>query len=137
MVKKAIAEEKFYGTGRRKTAVAKVWLKPGKGTININGRDYKAYIVNRQLLENMILRPLQVTELLGKIDVRVSALGGGVASQAAAVSLGVARALLEYNPDFKNILRANGLLTRDARAKERKKYGRKLGSRSDERWLYF
>lgn len=117
--------EQYYGTGRRKTAIAKVWLKTGAGKFLINGKDFKNYICQRKLLENAVLKPLQVTGLLGKMDVRVKALGGGIASQAGAVSLGIARAILSFNLDFKKALRENGLLTRDSRMKERKKYGRK------------
>jgi small subunit ribosomal protein S9 len=126
---KSKTEEKFYGTGRRKTAIAKVWIKPGAGKFLINGRDYKDCICKRKLLENQLLQPLIVTELQNKLDVRATVLGGGVCAQAGAISLGLARALLAWKENFKNILRNHGLLTRDARAKERKKYGRKRARR--------
>lgn len=127
--KKAAKIEKFYGTGRRKTAIAKVWAKPGSGAFFINGRDFKNYFGGRKLLENQILKPLKVAGLVDKFDVCVAAFGGGIPSQAGAVCLGLSRALLNYNPDLKKVLRENGLLTRDSRMKERKKYGRKRARR--------
>lgn len=110
--------------GRRKTSVAQVRLKPGKGTITINRREFQDYFpidVNRIT----VLKPLEVTDNLGKFDVNVTVRGGGPTGQTGAVQLGIARALVEYNEELKAILRKNDLLTRDPRMVERKKYGQK------------
>lgn len=110
--------------GRRKTSVAQVRLKPGKGTITINRREFQDYFpidVNRIT----VLKPLEVTDNLGKFDVNVTVRGGGPTGQTGAVQLGIARALVEYNEELKSILRKNDLLTRDPRMVERKKYGQK------------
>ena len=124
---------KYYGTGRRKEAVAKVWLKPGSGKISFNGRDYSEYLNGRQLLEFQVKRPLVVTNTLNAYDVFAEVFGGGVPGQAGAVSLGIARALLVINPDFRIKLKRVGLLRRDPRMKERKKYGQK---RARKRFQY-
>lgn len=114
----------FQATGRRKTSVARVILRPGSGQCKINGQPYGAYFgtPTRELLAN---RPLVAAELAGQYDVLANVRGGGVNSQSGAVSLGVARALLLINPELRAKLRAAGLLTRDSRMKERKKYGQK------------
>ena len=117
--------EEIKATGRRKTSVAVVTLVKGKGRIFVNGKTLKAYIGNRPAVEMMIYRPLVLTENQDKYDVRVKALGGGVVSQSGAIRHGIARALLKSNEEYKSILRSEGLLTRDPRVKERKKYGRK------------
>src|SRR5437867_10765295 len=112
----------WYGTGRRKSAAARVHLRPGPGVITVNNTRIETYFPNRML--QMILRqPLVVTETLGKFDILVNVSGGGPAGQAGAARLGVARALLEYNGELRPKLRSEGFLTRDPRAKERKKYG--------------
>ncbi|NQT29049.1 MAG: 30S ribosomal protein S9 [Candidatus Saganbacteria bacterium] len=121
---------KYYGTGRRKEAVAKVWLSPGKGDFAINGKSLLQYFCGRKLLEFQALRPLVVTNTQGSYDVFVEAFGGGVPGQAVAVSLGIARALLVVSPDFRVKLKREGLLRRDPRMKERKKYGLKRARRA-------
>jgi small subunit ribosomal protein S9 len=118
-----MAERVYYATGRRKTAVAKVWVSPGKGEITINDRPMREYL-GRDMMALHLTEPLRVTEMEGRVDVRVLCSGGGLSGQAGAVRLGIARALMEMNPDHKSTLRENGLLTRDPRMVERKKYGR-------------
>lgn len=113
------------GTGRRKCASARVRLVPGKGRVFINNKTLKDYIGNRPVLEMMIYQPLVLTQNETKYDVQVKVAGGGISSQAGAIRHGISRALLEVNVENKAILRPEGLLTRDARVKERKKYGRK------------
>lgn len=115
----------FRGTGRRKTAVASVKLVPGKGKVIINNRTAKDYFGGRAVLEMMIYQPLVLTEKESAYDVRVKVLGGGVSSQAGAIRHGISRALLAVTEENKPILRSEGLLTRDPRVKERKKFGRK------------
>jgi small subunit ribosomal protein S9 len=110
--------------GRRKTAVARVILKAGDGTIQVNGRAFETFFP-QEIYRNDILRSFDVTETKGKYDVHVNVDGGGVAGQAGAVRLGIARALVELSEDNRIALRANGLLTRDPRMVERKKYGQK------------
>ncbi len=122
--------EKFGGTGRRKEAIARVWLKPGTGNISVNAKPMSQYFCGRRILENKIVKPLEVTNTRGNYDVFAEAYGGGIPGQAGAVSLGIARALLEVSPDFKVKLKREGLLTRDPRMKERKKYGLKLARRA-------
>ena len=116
---------RFAGTGRRKTAIARIFLKPGKGKIVINGKEPQLHLGNVPAFLNLIKKPLQVTQLETKYDVIAKVHGGGLSGQADAIRLGIARALVVANPDHKGVLKADGLLTRDARAKERKKYGRK------------
>jgi len=120
----------YYGTGRRKEAVAKVWLRPGSGNIVVNGKSVKQYFCERKLLEARILKPLIVTNTLKSYDVLAEMFGGGVPGQAGAVSLGISRALLEVSPEYRLKLKREGLLTRDPRMKERKKYGRKRARRA-------
>ena len=112
-------------TGRRKTSIAVVKLVKGKGRVFINGKTLAAYIGNRPPLEIQIFKPLALTENMEKYDVRVKAVGGGISSQAGAIRHAISRALLQVNPEYRSVLKAEGLLTRDARVKERKKYGRK------------
>ena len=117
--------EELRATGRRKSSVAVVTLVKGKGRIFVNGKTLKGYFGNRPSLEMTIYRPLVLTENQDKFDVRVKAIGGGVSAQADAIQLAISRALVEANEEFKPALKQEGLLTRDARIKERKKYGRK------------
>ncbi|MDW8106451.1 MAG: 30S ribosomal protein S9 [Armatimonadota bacterium] len=114
---------RYYATGRRKTASARVWLMPGEGKVTINGRDMHEYL-RRFTLERMVTQPLRLLGLEGQFDIKATVRGGGLSGQAGAIRLGVARALLQVNPEYRPILKQNGLLTRDAREKERKKYGR-------------
>ena len=117
--------KEIMATGRRKCAIAVVKLVKGKGRIFVNGKKLTDYIGNMPSVEMMIYRPLVLTETQDKYDIRVKAVGGGIVAQAAAIRHGISRALLKSNEDFKNVLKAEGMLTRDARVKERKKYGRK------------
>ena len=112
----------FRGTGRRKTAIARVRLTPGEGRITINEKAPLAYL-GRRALEQVIMQPLRVTENARRFDVSVKVEGGGVSGQAGAISHGIARALLEHDSELRPALKKAGLLTRDARMKERKKYG--------------
>lgn len=121
---------KYYGTGRRKEAVAKVWLKPGNGQFKVNSKTMAEYFCGRKLLEFQVTRALAVTNTKDQYDVFVEAFGGGVPGQAGAISQGIARALLEVSPDFRVKLKREGLLRRDPRMKERKKYGRKRARRA-------
>jgi small subunit ribosomal protein S9 len=115
-------EEKYEATGRRKTSVARVRLAPGSGNIVINGRSVEDYL-RRGALEMILVQPLQLTETRERFDIHISTRGGGLRGQAGAACLGIARALLKYNPDMRSSLKKAGFLTRDPREKERKKYG--------------
>lgn len=117
-----MAEIQYYGTGRRKTSVARVYLRPGSGQITVNHRDFDNYFPNR-VLKMVIRQPLLLTETADKFDILVNVNGGGSTGQAGAIRHGIARALIEYNPELRPRLKATGLLTRDARKVERKKYG--------------
>ncbi len=114
----------FWGTGRRKTALARVRVRPGDGTIKINDRTVEDYFP-RVVWQNSALRPLKTAGLEGKVDVFVRASGGGLTGQAGAVRLGIARALIKLNPELRPALKKEGLLTRDSRMVERKKFGQK------------
>ena len=121
----------FYGTGRRKSSVARVRLVPGNGQIVVNGKDSKDYFC-KKTLEMIIRQPLVLTETEGRYDVLVNAHGGGTTGQAGAVRLGIARALLKADPEFRPALKRAGFLTRDPRMKERKKYGLKGARRAPQ-----
>lgn len=114
----------FWGTGRRKTSTARVRLIKGTGKIVVNNRPFEEYFTI-PLTRKIILQPLTVTETLGKFDIYANIKGGGISGQAGAMRHGIARALLSFNEELKPILRQNGLITRDPRMKERKKYGLK------------
>ena len=117
-----MALTQFYGTGRRKTSVARVYLRPGSGKIIINKRPLDAYFF-RESIKLVMRQPLSVTETGGDYDILVNVKGGGLAGQAGAIRLGISRALCEANPELRPTLKQYGLLTRDARKVERKKYG--------------
>jgi small subunit ribosomal protein S9 len=117
-----------YGTGRRKNAIARVWIEPGDGRITINGREMKEYL-GRPVLEILVKSPLVHLQMDGTYNVRAYTKGGGITGQAGAIKLGISRALLEVDEDLRQSLRAGGFLTRDPRVKERKKYGRKKARR--------
>lgn len=117
--------KEIMATGRRKCAIAVVKLVKGKGRIFINGKTLPNYLGNRPAIELLMFRPLVLTDNQEKYDIRVKAVGGGIVSQAGAIRHGISRALLKLNEDYRNVLRSEGLLTRDPRIKERKKYGRK------------
>ena len=112
----------YYGTGRRKTSTARVFLRPGTGAISINHRTFESFFPT-EALRTQIRQPLVLTETASQFDILATVAGGGTSGQAGAVRLGIARALVEYNLELRKRLKAGGLLTRDARAKERKKYG--------------
>ena len=118
-----------YATGKRKNAIAKVWIKPGKGTITINGRDQEVYFA-RPVLRMMIAQPLQVTDRVGQFDVIVSVEGSGLSGQAGAIRHGLSKALTYYEPALRPVLKPHGFLTRDSRVVERKKYGKAKARRS-------
>lgn len=115
----------YYGTGRRKTATARVRLIPGTGTITVNGRTLEDYIGNRPALVREISGPSELAEAAGRFDIIITVCGGGISGQAGAIRHGIARALAEAAPQNRPLLRSGKMLTRDSRVKERKKYGRK------------
>src|SRR5579871_6610534 len=123
------AQGRSYATGKRKNAVARVWIKPGKGKITINGRDQEIYFA-RPVLRMMIAQPLEVAGRLGEFDVDVTVVGSGLSGQAGAVRHGIAKALSNYEPALRATLKPNGFLTRDSRVVERKKYGKAKARRS-------
>jgi small subunit ribosomal protein S9 len=116
--------EPIYATGKRKTSIARVWLEPGEGKFVINERALKEYF-GRETGEMVVLQPFDITGTRNQFDVTINVHGGGTSGQSIAVRHGIAKALLQYNPDFKDALKKAGFLTRDSRVKERKKYGRR------------
>ena len=114
--------ERIYATGKRKTAVARVWISPGSGKITVNGKDIDEYF-DLETARLVVNQPLEVTDTIGKIDVFATIRGGGSSGQSEALRHGIAKALQIMNPDFRAPLKKAGLLTRDARVKERRKYG--------------
>jgi len=119
-----MADIQYYGTGRRKTSTARVYLRPGSGKIVVNKRDFDTYFPN-EALQMIIRQPLRLTETVEKFDILVNVDGGGTAGQAGAVRHGITRALMEFNADLRPALKKAGFVTRDPRQKERKKYGQK------------
>lgn len=119
----ATAEKTWYATGRRKESVARVWIKPGTGVITVNDRPLDAYF-GRETSKMVLQQPLDVIEQKGKMDINVTVMGGGLSGQAGAIRHGLTRALIEFNPEFRPVLKKAGFVTRDSRAVERKKYGR-------------
>ncbi len=119
-----MADIQYYGTGRRKTSTARVYLRPGSGNITVNKREFNSYFPN-EALQMIIRQPLTLTDTIGKFDIYVNVDGGGSAGQAGAVRHGITRALMEFNADLRPTLKKAGLVTRDPRQKERKKYGQK------------
>ncbi len=123
--------EQFYGTGRRKAAVARVFLRPGQGRITVNGKEFQDYF--RGILVGVqALEPLKATNTAGRYDALITVAGGGPSGQADAIRLGVARALLKVDPNYRPGLKAGGYLTRDARVVERKKYGLRKARRAPQ-----
>ncbi len=119
-----MAEQRFYATGKRKTSIARVWLQSGTGVIVINKKPSDEYL-DRETSKMVIAQPLSLTGTLGKLDISVNVMGGGISGQAGAIRHGISKALLEINPEYREVLKRAGFLTRDSRVKERKKYGRK------------
>ncbi len=118
-----------YGTGRRKESVARVWLKPGSGEIVVNGRKMADYF-GRSVLQTLVLQPFSIADRLGRYDVFCTVRGGGLSGQAGAVRHGISRALVDYEPELRSVLKAEGMMTRDSRTVERKKYGLMKARRS-------
>jgi small subunit ribosomal protein S9 len=124
-----MAEQKFYATGRRKTSVARVWLKPGAGNIVVNRKPLDEYF-GRETSKMVIRQPLELTHNLSKFDIYVNVCGGGPSGQAGAIKHGITKALLEADVELRSALKKAGFITRDSRAKERKKYGKAAARRS-------
>jgi small subunit ribosomal protein S9 len=112
----------WYATGKRKSAIARVWLRPGSGNVTINRRPMDEYF-GRAVLKMILQEPFELTETRGKFDVLVNVCGGGLAGQAGAIRHGITRALLQMDPELRSVLKKAGMVTRDSRVKERKKYG--------------
>ena len=119
---------RYYGTGHRKNATARVWLRPGTGVVTVNKRPVTKYL-GRAVLEMLVRMPFEITNTVGQYDVMCMAKGGGLSGQAGAIRHGISKALLEVDPEMRPPLRRTGMLTRDPRVKERKKYGRKRARR--------
>lgn len=118
-----------YATGKRKDAVARVWIKPGRGVITINAKDYKAYFA-RPVLQMLLQQPLNAANRASQFDITVTVAGGGLSGQAGAVRHGISKALTYFEPELRGVLKKGGFLTRDSRTVERKKYGRMKARRS-------
>ncbi|MBN1253716.1 MAG: 30S ribosomal protein S9 [Deltaproteobacteria bacterium] len=119
-----MVEEKYYATGKRKTTVARVWLKPGEGNIEVNKRAFDNYFP-RETQRMTILRPFELTNTMGQFDAYVNVKGGGISGQAGAIKHGISKALTAYNEKYRDVLKKAGFITRDPRVKERKKYGQR------------
>ncbi len=116
--------KRYYSTGKRKSAIARVWLKEGSGLILVNKKPMDEYF-SVEMARKLVHQPMQLTDMDSKFDVMVTVTGGGVTGQAGAVKHGITKALLEYNPDLRPVLKKAGFITRDSRVKERKKYGQR------------
>ena len=128
-VQKLDAQGRAYSTGKRKNAIARVWVKPGSGKITVNGKDLKAYFA-REILQMMVAQPLEVTDRMTQFDVVCTVEGSGLSGQAGAIRHGLSHALTHYEPGLRPVLKPHGFLTRDSRVVERKKYGRAKARRS-------
>ncbi|HZK18445.1 MAG TPA: 30S ribosomal protein S9 [Clostridia bacterium] len=126
-----MAQVHFYGTGRRKSSVARVYLLPGNGEITVNGRPLDVYL-DRRVLQTLVAQPLKVTHTEGRFDVNAKVKGGGPTGQAGALRMGIARALIQADPGLRPVLKDAGFLTRDPRMKERKKYGLKKARKASQ-----
>ncbi|TQR31346.1 30S ribosomal protein S9 [Campylobacter sp. MIT 99-7217] len=122
----------IYATGKRKTAIAKVWLKAGSGKISINGMDLNTWLGGHEAIKLKVIQPLLVTKQENLMDIKATTLGGGYSAQAEALRHGISKALAAMDADFRALLKPQGLLTRDSRSVERKKYGRKKARRSPQ-----
>lgn len=116
--------KRYYATGKRKSAIARVWLKEGSGLISVNRKPMDEYF-SVEMARKLVHQPMQLTEMDNKLDFMITVAGGGVTGQAGAVKHGITKALLEYNPEFRPVLKKAGFITRDSRIKERKKYGQR------------
>ena len=126
-----MATTEFYGTGRRKTSIARVRVLPGTGVISVNGKTFEEYFP-LQTLQLIIKQPLELTQTTGKFDIKLNVAGGGLSGQAGAVRHGISRALLGVDPEFRAVLKKAGFLTRDPREKERRKYGLKKARKASQ-----
>lgn len=117
-------QERFYATGKRKNAIARVWIKPGTGNLLVNNRPLDVYF-GRQTSRMVVMQPFELTQTVGRFDLMVNVAGGGLSGQAGAIKHGISKALLEVDPSYRSVLKSAGFLTRDSRVKERKKYGRR------------
>ena len=126
-----MAEQKIYATGRRKTSIARVWMKPGTGEITINKRTMDEYF-GRPTSKMVVRQPLELTDNIGKFDINVNVCGGGPSGQAGAIKHGITKALLEVDPELRASLKKAGFITRDSRIKERKKYGLKKARKAPQ-----
>ena len=124
-----MAENKFYATGKRKTSVARVWMKPGSGNIVVNQKPIDEYF-GRETSKMVVRQPLELTDNVGKFDIFVNVSGGGPSGQAGAIKHGITKALMEADDDLRGALKKAGFITRDSRIKERKKYGKRSARRS-------
>ena len=127
--KKVDAQGRAYATGKRKNAIARVWIKPGSGKFVVNDRDFQVYFA-RPVLQLLLRQPFQIAARENQYDIRVTVVGGGLSGQAGAVRHGISKALTRYEPDLRPVLKKAGFLTRDSRIVERKKYGRMKARRS-------
>ena len=128
-VQKLDAHGRAYATGKRKDAVARVWLKPGRGQITVNDKDFKQYFA-RPVLQMLLMQPINAANRADQYDINVTVTGGGLSGQAGAVRHGISKALTYYEPELRSVLKPGGFLTRDSRTVERKKYGRVKARRS-------
>jgi small subunit ribosomal protein S9 len=126
-----MADNRFYGTGRRKNAIARVWLAPGNGTVTVNKRELSEYF-GKKTLEMIVQQPLELTNAMSKYDVIATVKGGGTTGQAGALRHGIAKALVESDENLRPALKAAGFLTRDPRMKERRKYGLKKARKASQ-----
>lgn len=124
-----MAEQRFYATGKRKTSIARVYMKPGSGEITVNKRSLDEFF-GRETSKMMVHQPLELTDNVGKFDIFVNVCGGGASGQAGAIKHGITKALLDVDPALRGVLKKAGFITRDSRIKERKKYGRRGARRS-------
>jgi len=124
-----MAEQKYYATGKRKSSIARVWLKPGVGDIMVNNRSLDEFF-GRATSKMVVRQPLELTDNVGKFDIFVNVCGGGPSGQAGAIKHGITKALLEVDPELRSVLKKAGFITRDSRVKERKKYGLRGARRS-------
>jgi len=127
-----MAKKIIYATGKRKSAIARVWLTPGTGKLDINGKDLDGWLGGLEVLKMKVTQPIVATKQLSSVDVKATTLGGGISGQAEALRHGISKALTLFEPSFRETLKPLGLLTRDSRVVERKKYGKRKARRSPQ-----